>query len=638
MKGKLLCIALLSCMSWSLNAFAIRSNGSEKEGQNGAAFVGYCEGTQDELEYYAPTPDQLADSISYAIALSPELLKENGNLIHAIRVALPEFPINKGKIWITNTLGKAPLLVQEFQETIPGWNYISLDHPFDCENIDKKIFVGVTFWGTDRRFCLEDTDERNLNADWACLKGGWVHLFLGSYYGSNCAVGVQAMMSGGDYSKKTPQYDLAIEKVNLPAYASISEKVTCSVLVRNLGVQPVTDFKIECDLDGDKQELEISDIFLPAGDAYNYAYETTFSKEGEKEYTWKVVSMNGGVADEVANNNRESGSTDIYEKCFARTPLLERFTGQGSIYACICDYRVMLAAENFGRRIAQVSYYPFDASFSGATLGVDAHNIVANAFDVSEVLYVLLDRTNLFGESPYSPAFDPVNVISQEMIQDRLDTPAFVDIDLKESTFDEKTRKLSVKIDGVVAKEIPNLKINLFITQDSIIAPQSISGSDYCHNDVMRAALTKNVMGDELTVSADGTYHVEYTYVVPEMIGFTNTDLSHMNVVAFVSSYEDHIFNTMEVCNVRSVPLKDLPSSLASISEIQIPINVSCYVEGKRVYINGDYEYAEIYTPYGTLIATVSPNKNNIEFSEGGVYLVKVLAGNGQKTFKLLLK
>ena len=636
MKEKLLCIVFLGCISWSLNAFTVKSTSSEKESKSGATFVGYCEGTQDELKYYVPTKFQVADSISYAIALSPELLKENGNLIHAIRVALPEFPINKGKIWITNALGKAPLLVQELQETIPGWNYIPLDHPFDCENIDKKIFVGVTFWGVDKRFCLEDTDERNMNADWACLKGGWVHLFLGSYYGSNCAVGVQAMMSGGDYSKKTPQYDLAIEKVNLPAYASISEKVTCSVLVRNLGVQPVTDFKIECDLDGNKKELEVTGIFLPAGDAYNYTYETTFSETGEKKYSWELFNINGGTTDEVSGNNRESGSTDIYEKCFARTPLLERFTGQGSMYASICDYRVELA-KNFGKQIAQVSYYPFDNSVSGATLGVDAHGTIANAFDVTDVLWVLLNRTGIYGSDSYSPAFNPINVLTQEAIQETLDMPAFVDIDLKKTTFNKETRTLFVKIDGEVVEDIPDLKINLFITQDSIIAPQAVNGNDYSHNDVMRATLTNNVMGDELKLSTDGTYHVEYTYTIPEIIGFESADLSHMNLVAFVSSYKDHCFKTMEVCNVRSVPLKDL-SDLSFISDIQASINVGCYVEGKKIYLYGNYKQAEIYTPYGRPVAIVDSDENNIVLPVGGIYLVKILTDKGQKTFKLLLK
>lgn len=186
------------------------------------------------------------------------------------------------------------------------------------------------------------------------------------------------------------------------------------------------------------------------------------------------------------------------------------------------------------------------------------HTEIADAWNVRSWPAVFVDRChpngtpqttpqgyNIGYTSFYQATFDPV--------ASRLAAPTCVSLSLDHSVYDPASGTLTVRVSGEVTKELPALRISVFLTED--IADETGIACD----GTSRAMLNQSVNGDFLPLF-DGRYDVAYTYKIPSRIGSVKPILANMHVVAFVSSLDETDYRTSEVHNCDVADVTALPA------------------------------------------------------------------------------
>lgn len=197
------------------------------------------------------------------------------------------------------------------------------------------------------------------------------------------------------------------------------------------------------------------------------------------------------------------------------------------------------------------------------------HSALASKWGISGWPQYLIDRcdyegTRFANPHGYHVSWGNFQSSSFNGVEMRLNTPTYVSLNLDGSAYDPVTRKLIVRARGEVTKDVPDLAVNIFLTQDSI------NGStDHAYSKSSRTYVTKNLFGDPITVT-DGWYDIYYEYTIEESYGRFSADPEKMNLVVFITSYDDYTypfedgkkdFTNSEVHNADEVRLNTLPTS-----------------------------------------------------------------------------
>lgn len=142
----------------------------------------------------------------------------------------------------------------------------------------------------------------------------------------------------------------------------------------------------------------------------------------------------------------------------------------------------------------------------------------------------------------------------------RLATPTSVSISFEGSGYNPATKTINVRLKGEVTQSLPDLHVNIFLVQEL----DGFEGSS-------RAFLTRSVHGDWLPVS-HGNYDVVYTYDIPDVCGNIPTKPEDMQIVAFISSFDEKDFTYSEVHNCDVVRVTSLPNiTLPARSQCNMP-------------------------------------------------------------------
>lgn len=246
--------------------------------------------------------------------------------------------------------------------------------------------------------------------------------------------------------------------------------------------------------------------------------------------------------------------------------LIEKFTGQ-NCPNCPTDDNIMhdyLTSSQNEKNVAVLHHYSYRPS---EMLALDFHFDLNSAWGITEYPSFLCDRTNHIEpkESRKDLHYRATVIRSQDIVTSRLAVPTYVNLSLEGSSYNPANRSLRLIVSGQVAKDLPYLRLNAFLTQSGIKASQSGASNDYVHNDISRAFLTSSVNGDPLTPAADGTFRTVIDYTLPERYGNIPALTDNMSIVAFVSSYVDTTssypsYITSEVHNADVVQLSALPA------------------------------------------------------------------------------
>lgn len=261
------------------------------------------------------------------------------------------------------------------------------------------------------------------------------------------------------------------------------------------------------------------------------------------------------------------GEVEYTGKTYTRHQVLvEQFTGQGCQYCPEARRSIDAGVERHPDEIAVVAHY----HYSSGTLQIPGNTALAAAYNISGAPKCMRDRIAM-SRSRRSTLIDPTSIGSDnDAAGARLRVASDLDITLEGSSYDPATRKLHIIVNGEVGKALPDLRINVMLTESGIIATQAGVSGEYTHNDVCRAYVT-GALGEVLKLKANGTYRCEYEYTIPAYSaskGYAHNDPEQMRIVAFVNSYDNYVqkptgdekdFKDSEVHNCVSVKVADLP-------------------------------------------------------------------------------
>lgn len=213
---------------------------------------------------------------------------------------------------------------------------------------------------------------------------------------------------------------------------------------------------------------------------------------------------------------------------------------------------------------------------------------------------------------------------------------AFVTVGLQNVTYNANSRQVSFDVNGTfIAPITGDVRLTVYITEDSLISTQSGASGNYRHDHVLRGVIT-DYWGDALaSTGANDTYSKHYTYTLPATWNYTKCRLTAF-VNKYSSSFSDRkvlnatksgfLTSTLGVENVKpAISVKMWPNPVAEMAFVEAESSIRSYVVvnalGQRVM--------------GAEGINVSALELNVSGLAAGVYFVSVTTDNGVSTERL---
>ncbi len=265
-------------------------------------------------------------------------------------------------------------------------------------------------------------------------------------------------------------------------------------------------------------------------------WQSNASDVASVDATGKVKAIKAGIATITATtvdgDKTATCQVTVEEKSFFTTKgvIIEDFTADycGPCYEGMKNIQKVL--KNFDNRVMLVCHHHND------DFAISASAVLKAAYDIATIPDCMVNRTKVFG--PKIP-FHPLD-LSATIIKKQLEAETSVHIGMRTS-YDESTKELKIEVEGKLLSELPKARLNVYLVQDSIIAPQAGGGSYYAHRNALRKVLSAGgAWGEALGVSV-GDFSKTYTYTMPDKIGDFATKPDKMYVVAFVTEHHSTI-------------------------------------------------------------------------------------------------
>ena len=546
-----------------------------------------------------------------------------GNNIVKLRVGIGE-PLTEQQnyVFITHKLDGEPDYIQPVEQLNSGWNEIVLDTPFEIKG--EELFIGYKY-ATRSMAISFDGGETNNYANWIAFSETDEN-FTWSHHEGSGSLNIQAIVEGVGL----PQHDAAIVSVESGRYAQAGNKYPVVLLVRNMAAASINSLDVTYTIDGqDPVTKTIGNLNISSNDlSLVHVDDAIIQEEGIYDMSVSIEKVNG-VSDENGSDNQGRVSRIIAKPDYTqRKVLLEQFSTE-KCNNCPASHKVIATLLKYKRQ--DVIWLVHHAGFYEDDLTIDESKSYTFFYGNAQryAPAAMLDRINLaqFGAIDGDDKATPAPVFStssniKKLVDERLNTSALITVDI-DHKYDMSSRLLTVSAFG----EIPsgdvarlkgnNVRLNIYLIEDSIPGLQSGIEGEYIHNHAIRKVLT-NVWGDEIRFT-DGKYHSqEYTFTVPE-----TWKEGSMRIIAFVANSDWNNPNNGQVFNAEEVTL--LPEEGTWVQIQKTDTSLTIYPTSESLFINGEYDSGVIYNATGGVVRIISKpeSKLSVAAMESGVYFIK---------------
>ena len=465
------------------------------------------------------------------------------------------------KIFISTNL-QTNLYEQSFEVIPNAWNYVKFTTPFELNDSLAGVYIGYIGMSDGAMLGMESGEfqlnSKNMPMDIyydSTEADQWQFFTKVGGYGYKGKLGIQAVVTGGDYSTDI-QNDICIANVRADNKLPINSLNNIKFDVVNYGIKTVNDITVEYEYNGQKQSISYDKLALWNGMSQTINITDLKTPATEGKYTLKITAKTK-TGDQQQDNNTYTVEQEIYASGFQRKVLIEKFTGQ-SCSACPNGAEIVKAtrAAFEGRTIEVAHHEGFGADAFTLTESTDYANFFYSQPKFSPA--IMIDRNVANSENPES-VVGRVNdnatpLFTEEVLAKALESIAPLNVNITH-TYNESNRQLAVTVSGEAIQALPNARVNVWFTQSNIKAFQLKGGDDYTHNHALRTILT-GTWGEPLVLTPDNKYEMTFRCQVPEKVGEFPIVLEDLEIVAFVADYDATNSFNCRVHNAEAVALK----------------------------------------------------------------------------------
>lgn len=563
--------------------------------------IGYCNGEMN-LKANIKYKDKGAD-ISAALFIPPTYAATvAGNQLEAVNFALcSTMNVADLKIWVRSELDGENLSLTDVAdgEYTQGWNTASLSSPVALDDAitGKGFYIGYTYTQKSKSGAISALETPHEGAFYTkCGDNPWEDR---SGEGILC---LEGLVFGDNLPKLNVQLTSAV-----PERWYIMSNGTLGVVatVRNVGVETVTGFDIEAEIEGaDEIAKAHVDCEIPFGTLSSWKVDfhpaINSSTPVERNAKFTITAINGKT-DEDMTDNRAEAQFKVVENAYPRIVLIEEFTTEN----CPNCPRVSGYLQEID---ANPLYHDrIEVMCHHAGYGTD---FLTNPADLEfEWFYnqgggtyapgLMVDRYPT-AENPETPVYCPGSVEEiTTFIDDRLAEPACVSVVLSAYSDEADASLIKVSVNGhrYLSTALEDMgRINVCVIEDNIPqVHQSGSGDGYLHQHVLRAI--NSTWGDPLEWIGDD-YSYECTFTLSD-----EWDRNNLKILAYVSDFNPEnpaecVIENAGSCSIGTSGIVSLPA-------------------------DGDISVSHIYNATGVETSTFSRGINIVVLSDGSV--VKII-------------
>ena len=557
-----------------------------------------------------------------------------GKTISGVRTMLSTSKVHDMKIFLTKQLGGE--VVAEASVSLPSryraGNYVDFNFSSPVELDGSEFYIGYQLTldeANGGKPCLYDnsTDFAE-GTSWAYADGSWIDVSRKGYG----APALKFIVNSADATA-----DVVVKPFDTSNFYKASQNYQIAGQLFNFGATPITSVTFTTQMGDDAPvSHELTGLNIQPNTSYNFSIDNVQpANVGVMNLNVNVSSVNG-AADADLSDNAQASSIYVYPSDMKKHILIEKFTGQACGNCPRGDVEINSAIKGREDEFVVVAHHTYMSNGAGDAFAVNESFTLGSWFFNSNSSYAPAAMVN---RAPYasgvsSVVFGSGNGLSVGLtpgiaLQDK--TEPYISVGLNNS-FDETTRK--GKVDVVVhtyhlptvASETLKHTLNLYLTQDGIVAYQSGGGSSYTHSHALRTCIT-GTWGDVIDLNEGETLTKTYEYEIPEQIestysgGKLDAVPANMNLVAFVSDITDSPL-TCVVYNCNTLPVTT-NGTTAGIAQTAVATDSAhAFVNGSQLSVSGAYNKAEVYDLSGKQVSVLT-GAGTVQLSKG-VYVVRV--------------
>lgn len=460
---------------------------------------------------------------------SSELALFQGSKIVAFRVGLAESaPVTRVFVIPVSPNGTLGDVVEwECEVSDQGWNLIELPTPYEINLPDDySLRIGFDFEEPTRTSTpISAVNEGTIYPTLIKNGNNWIN------YGVNTIgnLSIQCICENDNFS----QYILRADNLKCKAQIKTGDDLQFTFSAYNLGTVQIEpgELTFEVAVDGNVvATLTNPATITSAPITISGSFNTAGIMAGAHTLSVTTTSVYG---EPVENPATATTTFKVFEFGFTRQMhLVEQFTStwcqfcpQGSAnIQNLCNLRDDIAWVAVHENMGNTDPFRTEQCDSITNMqGIDG--FPEGTFDRTAGIS---SANSVWAVLTYLPATTMSSFL--DYVSDQL--PSFATVNVN-STYDPETRKAVITIDGELVPNFDELmgadsKLNVYITEDGLVAPQTNGGNNYVHNNVLRKALV-SVKGVALKKTGD-SYKNEFTYTIP-----SDWNADNLNIVAFIS-------------------------------------------------------------------------------------------------------
>lgn len=514
--------------------------------------LGYCDGGNVETS--------LSGTQAVAMQLpSGEFPMYAGAKIIGVRIGVGTDVVAGVRVFLRNALTGDDIYTERTPELYKGWNDITFSSSIDYPASD--LYVG---YETSSNVRAGVSGQNTKYGCWAQVSGEWTDYAVQGEQ----PLCIELLIDGESYTKN----DIALLSAN-DVTTSQGSSFAVGGRLRNNTNQVLTTARLTIDYGNGPIEADATvDEVLPGeSGAFSLPLEGV-SEIGDHNATIGVASVNG-KGDDYSFNDTATCLLRVVEEITDRNILIEDFTGQACPNCPSGTSRLEEGVRGETNYII-VSHHTGYGDDTMTAPGLDDLHYFYNEGGTTYAPGIMIDRQNfasqgatgLNGAAPGPVFVTPASSLIRQLIEQEKAVAPSVAVNLLRN-YNPDTRELKVQvamhhISGMPVADNPVLSVCL--TEDGIIAYQRPNYSNYVHNKVNRGFLTR-VLGDPVSLPDGEKVYATYT---------TTLDASwkpeNMQVVAFVSNYDNTDCNNCGVYNATSATLEGNDEFVDGISQPQL--------------------------------------------------------------------